>query len=94
MPIDNSNNKSDPIWNIPISITNQFNPYIPSVNVLMKNKEMEITVNDVWEGEWVKLNFINQGYYRVNYPIEMLNKFVNSIEEKSMPAMDRFEYIE
>ncbi|CAG2100246.1 unnamed protein product [Medioppia subpectinata] len=93
IPLEKSGNKSNQIWQIPIKITNMFSPYVPSAETVMTTKQMNITVKEVYEGEWVKLNLNYEGFYRVNYPIEMLNKFIPSVEGRSMPAMDRLNVL-
>lgn len=59
----------------------------------MSAKEVEVSVKQVLEWEWVKLNHNFNGFFRVNYPIEMLQKFVQSIEERSMSSMDRLNIL-
>lgn len=88
-----SNNKSEKLWQIPIKVINQFSPFTACAEVLMKGKELEVKVKDVWEGEWVKINHNSIGFFRVNYPQEILNRFTHSIEDKSMPAMDRLNIL-
>lgn len=81
--------ESSKLWQIPIKVVTMFDPFTPSAEVLMTDKEMELTIDGIWRGEWVKLNPNYFGFYRVNYPTEMLEKFIPSIETKSMPPLDR-----
>lgn len=50
---------------------------------------MAVTVCEMKESDWVKLNPGTMDYYRVLYPPEMLAKFVPAIEDLSMPVLDR-----
>lgn len=59
----------------------------------MKTKQINITVVGVLQYEWLKLNPSSFAFYRVNYPIKMLDRFVTSIEDKSMPPPDRLNIL-
>jgi puromycin-sensitive aminopeptidase len=81
------------LWHIPIRVTNMFSPFKPSAQILMKSKQINLTVEGVLQYEWLKLNPSSFAFYRVNYPIEMLDRFVTSIEDKSMPPPDRLNIL-
>ena len=93
MIIEKANNQSSHLWQIPIKIINQFSPFHSSSDVMMKTRQTEVEIKDVWDGEWVKLNQNSIGFYRINYSPEMLERFTASIEDKSMPTMDRLNIL-
>jgi puromycin-sensitive aminopeptidase len=55
----------------------------------MDNKNMTIVIPNVKENEWVKLNPGTVGFYRVQYPPEMLEQFLPGIQQKLLPPVDR-----
>lgn len=50
---------------------------------------IDISNENQTTGEWIKLNPGWFGYYRVNYPARLIQRFLSSIEDKSMPPIDR-----
>ncbi|TAL47585.1 M1 family peptidase, partial [archaeon] len=73
---------SDSIWPIPLSIkTDQ-----KRISQLMDKKRIKFDV----DGKWVKLNFGQKGYYRVQYTDGMLEKLKGLIENKKLPSVDRW----
>lgn len=92
----NSSRGSSPkqIWSIPVSVVNPMNPFSPSHQALMVDEVVEIPLNNIWEGDWVKLNPKFASFYRVHYSDEMLDKFFISIEEKLLPALDRLNLVD
>ena len=51
-------------------------------------------INEIWEGEWVKVNPEFSNFYRVRYSEDMLDKFSISIEEKLLSPMDRLNLVD
>ena len=88
------NRQSKQVWPIPISIIDSFNPFSPAHQTLITDEMVELTLNNVWEGDWVKLNSRFSNFYRVHYTEEMLDKFFISIEEKLLPSLDRLNLID
>lgn len=86
-------NEND-VWPIPVSIVNSFNPFSPTHQAIITEQEMELSVNEIWEGEWVKLNPEYSNFYRVHYSDDMLDKFGISIEEKLLAPMDRLNLVD
>lgn len=87
-------NSKDDIWPIPVSVINSFNPFLPSHQALVSNREVELRIAEIWEGEWVKLNPEFSNFYRVHYSEDMLDKFAISVEEKLLSPMDRLNLVD
>jgi aminopeptidase N len=81
------------LWHIPIRVTNMFSPFKPAAQTLMKSKQINLTLEGILQYEWLKLNPSSFAFYRINYPIKMLDKFIPSIEDKSMPPPDRLNIL-
>lgn len=58
-------------------------------SVMLEGKLARVTVPNVEEGAWVKLNPGTVGFYRVRYPPEMLAQLIPAIQDKSLPPLDR-----
>jgi len=76
-------------WMIPLTFCSSSNPTKVIHSTLMDNKNMTIVIPNVKENEWVKLNPGTVGFYRVQYPPEMLEQFLPGIQQKLLPPVDR-----
>jgi len=56
---------------------------------VLETRSSEVTLKNIEPQEWVKLNPGTVGFYRTQYPPEMLAQFVGAIREKSLPPLDR-----
>ncbi|KAK5642103.1 hypothetical protein RI129_008270 [Pyrocoelia pectoralis] len=77
------------MWMIPISVSTSANPTKEVINTVLQTKQMEITVTDVDPEGWIKVNPGTIGFYRTQYPPEMLERLILAIHDKSLPPLDR-----
>uniref|UniRef100_A0A1I7X455 ERAP1_C domain-containing protein n=1 Tax=Heterorhabditis bacteriophora TaxID=37862 RepID=A0A1I7X455_HETBA len=75
---------------VPINVCIGSNPTAVKSKILLTEKEQTFIIDNVKEGEWVKLNAGTTGFYRVEYSEEMLNALLPDISNKNMPVLDRF----
>lgn len=76
-------------WLVPISISTSASPSEPVTKVLMDKPSMEVVVENVSPGDWVKLNTGSVGVYRVQYTSDMLDPLIPAIKEQTLPPRDR-----
>lgn len=76
-------------WMVPIGICTKACPDSPAQTVLMKEPTMTVTLENVKEGDWVKLNFDSVGVFRVQYSSEMLASLIPAIKDKTLGPRDR-----
>lgn len=58
-------------------------------SAVLKDKSMKVKIDNVNSDEWVKLNPGTVGFYRTCYPPHLQDQFLPSIQDKSMPPLDR-----
>ncbi len=75
------------VWQVPVSVTGDG---VGVTGYLMEKKSMSIPKP---KGEWVKVNFGETGFFRVNYPSQMLAEFKPAIKSKKLPSIDRLGII-
>ncbi|XP_054154240.1 puromycin-sensitive aminopeptidase-like [Oppia nitens] len=83
--------ESSVLWMIPISIIKGSEPDKVAVEALMDGKQLEISIPNVADNEWIKLNPECIGFYRVNYSPELLNLFLPSIYDKTLQPLNRLD---
>lgn len=57
--------------------------------IILSSKQTKVTIPEIGPNEWIKLNPNTVGFYRSKYPAEMLQEFVPSIKNKTLPPLDR-----
>ncbi|XP_054285541.1 puromycin-sensitive aminopeptidase-like [Macrosteles quadrilineatus] len=77
------------LWLVPISFAKSNSPSESCFTTILREKELTVTLQDVFPTDWVKLNPGTVGYYRTKYPASMLEQFKPSIQDKTMPPLDR-----
>lgn len=79
-------------WMVPISIStpNSENAY----STVLDKAEMEVVIENVGEKDWVKINPGTIGYYRTQYPSQMLDQFLPAIKNLTLPPLDRLGLID
>lgn len=74
-------------WMIPISISTPKSKN--ALTTVLDSKEMEVFIENVTEKDWIKINPGTIGFYRTQYPPEMLHKFIFAINDLSLSPLDR-----
>lgn len=87
-----SENKS--LWMIPITISTSKNPKDISYSTVLDKQSLDITLENVGENDWVKINPGTVGYYRTSYTSEMIEQFTPSITDMTLPPLDRLGLID
>ncbi len=85
------------VWQIPIKIESgklsssaKTTADLRKVESLMSEKSMNLIINT---SQSIKINSGETGFYRVDYPAQMLNQLHSTIKNKSLPAIDRLGII-
>jgi puromycin-sensitive aminopeptidase len=73
---------------IPVSITTS-KYKDKTISTVLKTKEAEVVLPDVAPDDWIKVNPGTVGFYRTQYPPEMLEKLIPAIKDRSLPPLDR-----
>jgi puromycin-sensitive aminopeptidase len=76
-------------WKIPITLLTKANPQCIAHQLLMDTSDVTLTLNDVTENDWIKLNYKSIGLYRVQYESNALTRLSESIVNKSISPQDR-----
>lgn len=76
-------------WMVPVTISTARFPSQVAERFLLDSKSAEVTIEHVLQDDWVKVNPGTVGYYRVQYPPEMLSLFLPAIREQTLPPLDR-----
>lgn len=82
------------MWMVPLSFCKKSKPTEECYSTILSDKKAKITIPDVAPDEWIKLNPGTVGFYRTKYPTELLQQFVPSIEDKSLPPLDRLGLVD
>lgn len=77
------------LWTVPLSFCKESKPSELCHSILLSSKQTKVTIPEIEPNEWIKLNPSTVGFYRIKYPAEMLQEFVPSIENKTLPPLDR-----
>jgi puromycin-sensitive aminopeptidase len=85
---DGSQPSEDYSWMIPVSITTS-KYKDKTISTVLKTKEAEVVLPDVAPDDWIKVNPGTVGFYRTQYPPEMLEKLIPAIKDRSLPPLDR-----
>ncbi|KAK6042586.1 peptidase family M1 [Cooperia oncophora] len=86
---DGGEDPTNSLWQVPVTVCVGSNPSEVKGKFLLVEREQEIEVPDVKEGEWVKLNAGSTGFYRVDHSQEMLKAMIPDIAN----AFDRFSIV-
>lgn len=85
---------SDYFWMIPITISTSKSPKTIVYSTVLDKISMEIVLDDVDKNDWIKINPGTIGYYRTAYPSDMLENFIPSIKDQTLPPLDRLGLID
>ncbi|CAF1531301.1 unnamed protein product [Rotaria sp. Silwood1] len=76
-------------WKIPITIFTKSNPNVVAQQILMDQPEITITLDNISENDWIKLNYHSIGLYRVKYESQTLAYLSEPIANKILSPQDR-----
>ncbi|CAF3454422.1 unnamed protein product, partial [Rotaria sp. Silwood2] len=76
-------------WKIPITIFTKSNPKKVVQQILMDKPEIIITIENIPENDWIKLNYCSIGLYRVKYESKTLSHLNEPIANKILSPQDR-----
>lgn len=80
--------KDTSLWMIPISIATASSNGAAVIDMILEKETDQITL-DADADSWIKLNPGTVGYYRTQYPKEMLHRFSSAMKDRTLPALDR-----
>ncbi|KAF2071699.1 hypothetical protein CYY_006980 [Polysphondylium violaceum] len=80
---------TDPIWNNYIKIETASG----SSEFILDKKSDTLTVPNFKQGDWIKPNFGQTGYYRINYDPAVLATLIPRIKSLELPSVDRLNLI-
>jgi aminopeptidase N len=86
---DGSADEENLQWKIPITIFTKSNPTAIAQQVLMDKPEITITLENLPEDDWIKLNYNSIGLYRVKYQSDTLARLNEAIASKTISPQDR-----
>ncbi|CAF2647758.1 unnamed protein product [Rotaria sp. Silwood2] len=76
-------------WKIPITVFTKSNPKQIAQQILMDKPEITITLENIPDDDWIKLNYNSIGLYRVKYESETLARLNEPIANKKISPQDR-----
>ncbi|XP_026481703.1 puromycin-sensitive aminopeptidase-like [Ctenocephalides felis] len=77
------------LWLIPITISTSKNPNKVAHSILMESPTLEVQLNNVSRGDWIKVNPGCTGYYRCVYSPFAVRHFSKAIKDARLPPNDR-----
>lgn len=86
---DGTSNSNGCLWMIPVMFSTSKSPEEVVHNTVLQTSSSEVILKNVSANEWVKVNPGTVGYYRTQYPPDMLAQFVPAIRDKTLPPLDR-----
>jgi puromycin-sensitive aminopeptidase len=90
---DGLQSEPDAFWMVPIDISTP-NSKNAHNTVILDKSSMSITLDNVSADDWVKINPGTIGFYRTEYPPEMLSQFLPAITDKTLPPLDRLGLVD
>lgn len=91
---DGSQADENCLWVVPISVSTSKNPTGIAKTFLLDKSSMEVTLDNVDEDDWIKINPGTVGYYRTRYSQEMLEQLMPAVEKMELPPLDRLGLID
>jgi aminopeptidase N len=76
-------------WKVPITVFTKSNPKKITQQILMDKPEITLTLENLSENDWLKLNFNSIGLYRVKYESQTLARLNEPIAQKTISPQDR-----
>lgn len=78
-----------PQWLVPVSVSTASSPSEAVHRFVLETNEIEVKVENVKPGDWIKLNTGAVGFYRTQYSSDMLEALIPGIADQSVPPRDR-----
>ncbi|XP_055385276.1 puromycin-sensitive aminopeptidase [Condylostylus longicornis] len=85
---------TDEFWMIPIAISTAKAPGEIAKNFILDERSKIITLDDISENDWIKINPGTVGYFRTSYTSEMLLQLIPAVKSMQLPALDRLGLID
>lgn len=73
---------------VPITVSTAQSGGSEVISIVLQTKSTVVSLN-VPKDSWIKINPGTIGYYRTQYPPELLERFLPAIRDKSLPPLDR-----
>nr|XP_018910157.1 PREDICTED: puromycin-sensitive aminopeptidase-like [Bemisia tabaci]XP_018910165.1 PREDICTED: puromycin-sensitive aminopeptidase-like [Bemisia tabaci]XP_018910174.1 PREDICTED: puromycin-sensitive aminopeptidase-like [Bemisia tabaci] len=77
------------LWLVPLSFCKSSSPQEACFATVLKERRATIIVPNVKPDEWLKLNCGTYGFYRTQYPGDLLLQFIPDIKRKTLAPLDR-----
>jgi puromycin-sensitive aminopeptidase len=82
-------NEDQTVWKIPVLIGIQGNPETTSHLVSHPNEVVTIKTEKAHSPNWIKINSLQTGFYRVQYEDDDLNRLIPAVKSLNLPRADR-----
>ncbi|XP_073230083.1 puromycin-sensitive aminopeptidase-like [Porites lutea] len=76
-------------WKVPTAVSTSDNPTEPAAETLSEEASCILTVSGIGQGQWIKLNPGQVGFYRVQYSSALLELLLPAIRDNTLPPRDR-----
>lgn len=86
---DGSCDNDNCLWLVPLAFSKSTDPVNVCYDAVLQDAKATFTLDNIGPSEWVKVNPGTVGYYRTRYPSHLLEQFLPSIQDKSLPPLDR-----
>jgi len=86
---DGKKDGDDSLWMVPLTFSSESSPNKAIHKYVLEEREATITLENVPENDWIKLNVGVVGFYRTRYSSEWLESLENAITAGSLPPRDR-----
>ncbi|KJH43794.1 peptidase family M1 [Dictyocaulus viviparus] len=90
---DGGDDPENTLWQVPINVCIGSNPSEIAGKFLLVDRNQEIEVPNVAEGDWVKLNAGACGFYRVEHSPDMIKAMIPDMSSGKMLLLDRFSIV-
>jgi len=78
-----------PTWLVPVSVSTASSPDKAVLRTVLDTASVEVTVDNVDDQDWLKLNVGAVGFYRTQYSAMMLESLLPGIRNGTLPPRDR-----
>ena len=89
--LDKKSGEKPELWSIPVTVASSSGKTVYSG--IISEQEETIQLEKEEDRRWINVNPNQIGFYRVQYPKEMIQSFVPAIRDRTMPLDDRLGLI-